>query len=68
MAAPNVQPGSIATEMNPLEGEFADMLKKFLAVPGYGTFPNGVDRVLELVGATALLDSLQCAALAVLSA
>ncbi|ACC80727.1 SDR family oxidoreductase [Nostoc punctiforme] len=41
----NVQPGPIATEMNPSEGEFAEMLKKHIAVARYGT----VDEVAGLV-------------------
>lgn len=41
----NVQPGPIATEMNPSEGEFAEMLKKHIAVARYGT----VEEVAGLV-------------------
>ncbi|QLE53327.1 SDR family oxidoreductase (plasmid) [Nostoc sp. C057] len=41
----NVQPGPIATDMNPSEGEFAEMLKKHIAVARYGT----VDEVAGLV-------------------
>ncbi|MFN6488186.1 MULTISPECIES: SDR family oxidoreductase [unclassified Nostoc] len=41
----NVQPGPIATDMNPSEGEFAEMLKKQIAVARYGT----VDEVAGLV-------------------
>jgi 3-oxoacyl-[acyl-carrier protein] reductase len=33
----NVQPGPIDTEMNPAQGEFAEMLLKFMALPHYGT-------------------------------
>lgn len=33
----NVQPGPIATDMNPPEGEFAEMLKKLMALPCYGS-------------------------------
>ena len=33
----NVQPGPIATEMNPPEGDFAEMLKKLMALPRYGS-------------------------------
>jgi 3-oxoacyl-[acyl-carrier protein] reductase len=32
----NVQPGPIDTEMNPATGEFAEMLKKLMALPRYG--------------------------------
>lgn len=41
----NVQPGPIATDMNPSEGEFAELLKKQIAVARYGT----VDEVAGLV-------------------
>ncbi|BAY96870.1 short-chain dehydrogenase/reductase SDR [Tolypothrix tenuis PCC 7101] len=41
----NVQPGPIATDMNPSEGEFAEILKKQIAVARYGT----VDEVAGLV-------------------
>ena len=33
----NVQPGPVDTDMNPAEGEFAEMLKKLMALPRYGT-------------------------------
>ena len=33
----NVQPGPIDTEVNPADGEFAETLKSFMAVPRYGT-------------------------------
>jgi 3-oxoacyl-[acyl-carrier protein] reductase len=46
----NVQPGPIATEMNPPEGEFAEMLKKHIAVSRYGT-------VEEVAGMVAYLAS-----------
>lgn len=46
----NVQPGPIATEMNPPEGEVADMLKKFLAVPRYGTVEEIAGMVAYLAG------------------
>ncbi|GAX44231.1 short-chain dehydrogenase/reductase SDR [Tolypothrix sp. NIES-4075] len=46
----NVQPGPIATEMNPSEGEFAEMLKKHIAVVRYGT-------VEEVAGLVAYLAS-----------
>ncbi|MBD2511683.1 SDR family oxidoreductase [Nostoc muscorum FACHB-395] len=46
----NVQPGPIATEMNPSEGEFAEMLKKHIAVARYGT-------VEEVAGLVAYLAS-----------
>ena len=33
----NVQPGPVDTEMNPANGEFAETLKGFMALPRYGT-------------------------------
>ena len=33
----NVQPGPVATEMNPPDGPFADMLKKLMALPRYSS-------------------------------
>jgi 3-oxoacyl-[acyl-carrier protein] reductase len=33
----NVQPGPVDTDMNPAEGEFAELLKKPMALPRYGT-------------------------------
>ncbi len=33
----NVQPGPVDTDMNPGQGEYAETLKKFLAVPRYGS-------------------------------
>jgi 3-oxoacyl-[acyl-carrier protein] reductase len=41
-------PGAVDTEMNPAEGEFADMLKKLMAPPRYGT-------VEEIAGMVAYL-------------
>src|SRR3954463_16558947 len=32
----NVQPGPVDTDMNPSEGEFAESLKKLMALPRYG--------------------------------
>ncbi|MBP5975191.1 3-oxoacyl-ACP reductase FabG [Brasilonema sp. CT11] len=49
----NVQPGPIATDMNPPEGEFAEMLKKQLAVPRYGTVEEVAGMVAYLVGSEA---------------
>jgi 3-oxoacyl-[acyl-carrier protein] reductase len=46
----NVQPGAVDTEMNPAEGEFADMLKKLMAPPRHGT-------VEEIAGMVAYLAS-----------
>ena len=33
----NIQPGPVDTEMNPATGEFADMLKRLMALPRYAT-------------------------------
>jgi 3-oxoacyl-[acyl-carrier protein] reductase len=33
----NVQPGPVDTDMNPAEGEFAESLKRLMALPRYGT-------------------------------
>jgi 3-oxoacyl-[acyl-carrier protein] reductase len=33
----NVQPGPIDTDMNPADGDFADSLRKLMALPRYGT-------------------------------
>jgi 3-oxoacyl-[acyl-carrier protein] reductase len=41
----NVQPGPGDTDMNPAEGEFAEMLKKLMALPRYGT----VDEIAGMV-------------------
>jgi 3-oxoacyl-[acyl-carrier protein] reductase len=46
----NVQPGPTATEMNPPEGESAEMLKKLMALPRFGT-------VEEIAGMVAYLAS-----------
>ncbi|MBH8578088.1 3-oxoacyl-ACP reductase FabG [Nostocaceae cyanobacterium CENA369] len=49
----NVQPGPIATDMNPPEGEFAEMLKKQLALPRYGTVEEVAGMVAYLAGSEA---------------
>jgi 3-oxoacyl-[acyl-carrier protein] reductase len=41
----NVQPGPVDTDMNPANGEFAEMLKKLMALPRYGT----VDEIAGMV-------------------
>lgn len=47
----NVQPGPIATEMNPSDSEFAQMLKKqFMALPRYGTVEEVAGMVVYLAG------------------
>ncbi|WP_375504038.1 3-oxoacyl-ACP reductase family protein [uncultured Nostoc sp.] len=49
----NVQPGPIATDMNPPEGEFAEMIKKQLALPRYGTVEEVAGMVAYLAGSEA---------------
>ncbi|MDB6133676.1 MAG: short-chain dehydrogenase/reductase [Verrucomicrobiales bacterium] len=47
----NVQPGPINTQMNPDQGEFAEMLKKqFMALPRYGTPEEVAAMVAYLAG------------------
>jgi 3-oxoacyl-[acyl-carrier protein] reductase len=46
----NVQPGPTATDMNPPEGEFADMLKTHIAVTRYGTVEEIAGMVAYLAG------------------
>jgi 3-oxoacyl-[acyl-carrier protein] reductase len=41
----NVQPGPVATDMNPADSDFAEMLKKQMAVPRYST----VDEIAAMV-------------------
>ncbi|MEH2297648.1 MAG: 3-oxoacyl-ACP reductase family protein [Nostoc sp.] len=50
----NVQPDPITTDMNPPEGEFAQMLKKLMALPRYGT-------VKEIAGMVAYVASPEAA-------
>ncbi|MGE0535149.1 MAG: 3-oxoacyl-ACP reductase family protein [Pirellulales bacterium] len=46
----NVQPGPVDTDMNPATGEFADMLRTFMAVPRYGTVEEIAAFVAYLAG------------------
>lgn len=46
----NVQPGPIATEMNPPTGEFAEILTKQIAVARYGTVEEVAGMVAYLAG------------------
>ena len=46
----NVQPGPLNTEMNPDDGEFAEMLKKVNALPRYGTAEEIAGMVAYLAG------------------
>jgi len=46
----NIQPGPIDTELNPAEGEFAETLKGFLAIPRYGKVEEVAAMVAYLAG------------------
>jgi 3-oxoacyl-[acyl-carrier protein] reductase len=46
----NVQPGPIDTDMNPAQGEFADMVRRFMAVPHYGSTDDVAAMVAYLAG------------------
>jgi 3-oxoacyl-[acyl-carrier protein] reductase len=46
----NVQPGPIDTDMNPAEGDFAESLKKLMAMPRYGTVEDVAGLVAFLAG------------------
>jgi 3-oxoacyl-[acyl-carrier protein] reductase len=46
----NIQPGPIDTDMNPAQGDFADMLRKVMALPRYGTAAEIAALVAYLAG------------------
>jgi 3-oxoacyl-[acyl-carrier protein] reductase len=46
----NVQPGPVDTDMNPASGEFAEMLKKLMALPRYGHADEIAAMVAYLAG------------------
>jgi 3-oxoacyl-[acyl-carrier protein] reductase len=46
----NVQPGPVDTDMNPANGEFAEALKKLMALPRYGTTDEIAAMVAYLAG------------------
>lgn len=46
----NVQPGPVDTDMNPATGEFAEMLKKVMALPRYGHADEIAAMVAYLAG------------------
>jgi 3-oxoacyl-[acyl-carrier protein] reductase len=46
----NVQPGPVDTDMNPATGEFAEMLKKLMALPRYGHADEIAAMVAYLAG------------------
>ena len=49
----NIQPGPVDTEMNPAQGEFAEMLKKLMALPRYAH----VDEIAAMVAYLASPDA-----------
>ncbi|WP_333875316.1 3-oxoacyl-ACP reductase family protein [Methylobacter sp.] len=49
----NVQPGPINTDLNPEDSDFADMLRKQMAMPRYGTTDEVAAMVAYLAGAEA---------------
>jgi 3-oxoacyl-[acyl-carrier protein] reductase len=46
----NVQPGPVDTDMNPAQGDFADKLRSFLALPRYGQADEVAAMVSYLAG------------------
>ena len=46
----NVQPGPIDTDMNPATGQFADIMRDFMAIPQYGTGADVAAMVAYLAG------------------
>ena len=46
----NVQPGPIDTEMNPANSDFAEMLRRMMALPRYGTANEVAELVAYLAG------------------
>jgi 3-oxoacyl-[acyl-carrier protein] reductase len=46
----NVQPGPVNTDLNPATGEFADMLRKLMALPRYGSTDEIAALVAYLAG------------------
>jgi 3-oxoacyl-[acyl-carrier protein] reductase len=49
----NIQPGPISTDMNPATGQFADVMRSFMAIPEYGTGADVAAMVAYLAGAEA---------------
>lgn len=49
----NVQPGPIATDMNPPDGESAEMLKQLMAIPHFGSVEDIAGMVVYLAGSEA---------------
>jgi 3-oxoacyl-[acyl-carrier protein] reductase len=46
----NIQPGPVDTDMNPAQGEFAEALKKLMALPRYGSGEEIAGMVAYLCG------------------
>ena len=46
----NIQPGPVDTEMNPAEGEFADSMRKLMAIPRYAQADEIASMVAWLAG------------------
>jgi 3-oxoacyl-[acyl-carrier protein] reductase len=46
----NIQPGPVDTDMNPANGEFAEMLKKLMALPRYASVDEIAGMVAYLAG------------------
>jgi 3-oxoacyl-[acyl-carrier protein] reductase len=46
----NIQPGPTDTDMNPAQGAFADMMRKFMAMPRYGSTEEIAALVAYLAG------------------
>src|SRR5262249_53131328 len=46
----NIQPGPIDTDMNPAHGDFAETLKKLMALPRYGSAEEIAGMVAYLAG------------------
>lgn len=49
----NIQPGPIDTDMNPAEGEFADSMRAFMALPRYGSVEEVAALAAYLAGSEA---------------
>lgn len=46
----NIQPGPIDTDMNPAEGDFAEMLRNLMSIPRYGSADEIAAMVAYIVG------------------
>jgi 3-oxoacyl-[acyl-carrier protein] reductase len=50
ITANNVEPGPVDTDMNPADSDFAEMLRKLMALPRYGTVDEIAAMVAYLAG------------------